>query len=184
MSDSGVATTDGGTPVVHLDPSQRARMGRAARAAVPRSSHGEWAPGPDRADPTSLLTAQETTRVPDLVPLRHERMLASPFTFYRGAAVIMAADLAVSPTAGCGCRRAAMPTCRTSVVSRRRTGRWSSTSTTSTRPVPGRSSGTSSASPRASRSRGAPVPSRPRRSAAWSPGSRSRTGRRWPSSPP
>ena len=67
----------GGTPVVHLDPSERARMGRAARDAVSRSSHGEWAPGPGRADPTALLTAQETTRVPDLVPLRHERMLAS-----------------------------------------------------------------------------------------------------------
>ncbi len=67
---------------------------------MPRSSHAEWAPVPDRADPTSLLTAQETTRVPDLVPLRHERMLASPFTFYRGAAVIMAADLAASPNTG------------------------------------------------------------------------------------
>jgi uncharacterized protein (DUF2252 family) len=100
MNDRRTAMTDGGTPVVHLDPSERARMGRAARAAVPRSSHGEWAPGPDRADPTSLLTAQETTRVPDLVPLRHERMLASPFTFYRGAAVIMAADLAVSADSG------------------------------------------------------------------------------------
>ena len=87
-------------PVVHLDVEQRARTGRAARAEVPRSSHAEWAPAPDRADPTSLLTAQETTRVPDLVPLRHERMLASPFTFYRGAAVIMAADLATSPNTG------------------------------------------------------------------------------------
>ena len=84
----------GGAPVVHLDTEQRARIGRAARAAVPRSAHAEWVPGPDRADPTALLTAQETTRVPDLVPLRHERMLASPFTFYRGAAIIMAADLA------------------------------------------------------------------------------------------
>ena len=87
-------------PVVHLDVEQRARTGRAARAEVPRSSHAEWVPAPDRADPTSLLTAQETTRVPDLVPLRHERMLASPFTFYRGAAVIMAADLATSPNTG------------------------------------------------------------------------------------
>jgi hypothetical protein len=89
-----------GAPVVHLDIEQRARAGRAARAVVPRSSLAQWAPGPERADPTALLTAQETTRVPDLVPLRHERMLVSPFTFYRGAAVIMAADLAASPNTG------------------------------------------------------------------------------------
>ena len=55
---------------------------------------------PDRADPPALLTAQETTRVPDLVPMRHERMMVSPFTFYRGAAVIMAADLAASANTG------------------------------------------------------------------------------------
>jgi uncharacterized protein (DUF2252 family) len=88
------------TPVVHLDPEQRQRIGRAARAQVPRSSHADWSPGPDRADPTALLTAQETTRVPELVPMRHERMLVSPFTFYRGAAVIMAADLAAAPNTG------------------------------------------------------------------------------------
>ncbi len=93
-------SSSGGTPVVHLDLAQRARIGRAARAAVPRSSHAEWSPGPDRADPAALLAAQETTRVPDLVPMRHERMLVSPFTFYRGAAVIMAADLAASPDTG------------------------------------------------------------------------------------
>jgi uncharacterized protein (DUF2252 family) len=93
-------TDNAARPVIHLDPEQRARTGRAARAAVPRSTHAEWAPGPDRADPTALLTAQETTRVPDLVPLRHERMLVSPFTFYRGAAVIMAADLATSANTG------------------------------------------------------------------------------------
>jgi uncharacterized protein (DUF2252 family) len=90
----------GGAPVVHLDPEQRSRIGRAARAAVPRSAHAECAPAPDRADPGALLSAQETTRLPDLVPLRHERMLASPFTFYRGAAVIMAADLAATPNTG------------------------------------------------------------------------------------
>ena len=90
----------GGAPVVHLDPDQRARMGRAARAAVSRSAQAECTPAPDRADPGALLRAQETTRLPDLVPLRHERMLASPFTFYRGAAVIMAADLAAKPNTG------------------------------------------------------------------------------------
>ena len=84
--------------------------GRAARARCRGLSHAAWVPGPDRADPTALLTAQETTRVPDLVPLRHERMLASPFTFYRGAAVIMAADLgrlAEHRAAGAGVRRRA-----------------------------------------------------------------------------
>jgi uncharacterized protein (DUF2252 family) len=90
----------GGTPVVHLDPAQRARIGRAARAVAPRSSHDAWTPSPDRADPAALLRAQETTRVSELIPLRHERMLASPFTFYRGAAVIMAADLAAAPNTG------------------------------------------------------------------------------------
>jgi uncharacterized protein (DUF2252 family) len=85
---------------VHLDPEQRAAIGRAARAAVRRSSLGEWAPPPDRGDPLELLTQQETTRVPELVPLRHERMLVSPFTFYRGAAVIMAADLGGLPDSG------------------------------------------------------------------------------------
>ena len=59
-----------------------------------------WAPAPDRPDPAALLTAQETTRVAELVPIRHERMMVSPFTFYRGAAVIMAADLATVPDTG------------------------------------------------------------------------------------
>jgi uncharacterized protein (DUF2252 family) len=87
----------GGTPVVHLDPEQRARIGRVARSAVPRSAHAEWRPSTDRANPSTLLEDQEKTRVPELVPLRHERMLSSPFSFYRGAAVIMAADLADGP---------------------------------------------------------------------------------------
>ena len=90
----------GGAAVIHLDPEQRARNGRAARAAIARSAHAAWEPVPDRPDPVALLTGQETTRVPELVPLRHERMLESPFTFYRGAAVIMAADLATTPNAG------------------------------------------------------------------------------------
>jgi uncharacterized protein (DUF2252 family) len=94
------ASHGGGAPAVHLDPGQRARIGRAARSAMPRSAHAEWAHAPDRADPGALLGAQETTRVPELVPLRHERMLASPFTFYRGAAVIMAADLGATPNTG------------------------------------------------------------------------------------
>jgi uncharacterized protein (DUF2252 family) len=88
-----MSTTPANTPVVHLEPEQRVAIGRAARAEVRRSSHSEWVPPSDRPDPTALLTAQEVTRVEELVPLRHERMLVSPFTFYRGAAVIMASDL-------------------------------------------------------------------------------------------
>ena len=93
-------TADRPQAVARLDPAQRAAHGRAARREVPRSAHAEWAAGPDRADPVTLLRAQEATRVPELVPLRHERMLESPFTFYRGAAAIMAADLATMPSSG------------------------------------------------------------------------------------
>jgi uncharacterized protein (DUF2252 family) len=79
------------------DVSDRVARGRAARKAVPRAALGAWEPGSDRQDPTALLRTQELTRVPDLVALRHARMLSSPFAFYRGAAVVMAADLAASP---------------------------------------------------------------------------------------
>jgi uncharacterized protein (DUF2252 family) len=99
-SDRPTRTADQPKAVGHLDPAQRAALGRSARAAVPRSAHAEWVAGAQRADPVTLLRAQEATRVPDLVPLRHERMLESPFTFYRGAAVIMAADLATLPSSG------------------------------------------------------------------------------------
>jgi uncharacterized protein (DUF2252 family) len=95
-----MSTTHANTPIVHLDPEQREAIGRAARAAVKRSSHAAWSAPEGRPDPVALLTAQEQTRVPDLVPVRHERMLVSPFTFYRGAAVIMAADLGSQPDSG------------------------------------------------------------------------------------
>ena len=81
-------------------PQQRAAAGKAARSQTPRSSHGEWAPAPDRPDPVALLEAQAGSRVGRLLPLRYGRMLVSPFTFYRGAAAIMAADLADSPRSG------------------------------------------------------------------------------------
>ncbi|HET9162037.1 MAG TPA: DUF2252 domain-containing protein [Solirubrobacterales bacterium] len=81
-------------------PEERAVVGRAARSAAPRSSHGEWAPAPDRPDPVDLLEAQASSRVGRLVPLRYGRMLVSPFAFYRGAAAIMAADLAGTPRSG------------------------------------------------------------------------------------
>ncbi len=78
----------------------RAEFGREARRRTPRSSHEGWAPAPDRADPVALIEEQATTRVQELVPIRHARMLVSPFTFYRGAALLMAADLAGTPTSG------------------------------------------------------------------------------------
>jgi uncharacterized protein (DUF2252 family) len=79
---------------------QRIARGRTARAEVPRSAHGRWAPAPDRPDPVALLEEQAASRVPQLVPVRYGRMLVSPFTFYRGAALIMASDLAATPASG------------------------------------------------------------------------------------
>ena len=87
-------------PRASLQPGESAERGRAARAASPRSAHGEWAPAPDRPDPVAVLAAQAATRVQELVPIRYGRMLVSPFTFYRGAAAVMAADLAATPDSG------------------------------------------------------------------------------------
>jgi len=78
----------------------RRAVGESARAAVPPSAVGEWRPSPARPDPVALLEEQATTRVKDLVPVRYGRMLVSPFTFYRGAALPMAADLASVPVSG------------------------------------------------------------------------------------
>ena len=86
--------------IAHLSPEERAARGRAARNEVPRASHGRWEPAANRADPVALLEEQARSRVPELVPIRYGRMLVSPFTFYRGAALIMAADLAGTPRSG------------------------------------------------------------------------------------
>jgi uncharacterized protein (DUF2252 family) len=88
------------TPVPHATIEERAARGKAARALVPRSIHGAWEPARDRRDPVDLLEEQGASRVPDLVPLRYGRMLVSPFTFFRGAAYPMAADLADAPRTG------------------------------------------------------------------------------------
>jgi uncharacterized protein (DUF2252 family) len=85
---------------LHLTVQERAERGRAARGDAPRTSHGDWAPADDRPDPIALLEEQARTRVPDLVPIRNGRMAASPFAFFRGAAYIMAADLAGTPRTG------------------------------------------------------------------------------------
>lgn len=74
--------------------------GKSRRKTVPRSSHAAWAPPADRADPVEMLEAQETTRIANLLPVRHERMMRSQFAFYRGGAAIMAADLAHTPVTG------------------------------------------------------------------------------------
>jgi uncharacterized protein (DUF2252 family) len=81
-------------------PAGREASGKAARAEAPRSSHAEWAPAAGRPDPVELLESQATTRVDQLVPLRYGRMLVSAFTFYRGAAAVMASDLANTPRSG------------------------------------------------------------------------------------
>ena len=81
-------------------PEERAAAGKAARKKVPRSSHGEWKPAARRRDPVKVLEDQAKSRVPELVPIRYGRMLASPFTFFRGAAAIMAMDLAKTPESG------------------------------------------------------------------------------------
>ena len=83
-----------------LTRSQRVARGKAARAEVPRSSHAEFVAGPERPDPIALLEAQGAERVPELLPIRYGRMAASPFAYYRGAALPMASDLARTPRAG------------------------------------------------------------------------------------
>jgi len=89
-----------GRPRRHLDVRERQARGRAARSAAPRNSHGQWKPAADRPDPVALLDEQAADRLPELVPVRTGRMLLSPFTFYRGGALIMAADLARTPNSG------------------------------------------------------------------------------------
>jgi uncharacterized protein (DUF2252 family) len=84
----------------HLTVDERVARGRSARREAPRSSHGRWEPALDRPDPIALLEEQAQSRVAHLVPIRYGRMLISPFTFYRGAALIMAADLAATPQSG------------------------------------------------------------------------------------
>ena len=83
-----------------LSPAERAERGKEARVAVPRESHAVFDPAPGRADPIGLLEEQAKSRVPELVPIRRGRMMVSPFTYYRGAALPMASDLATTPVSG------------------------------------------------------------------------------------
>jgi len=86
--------------ISHPSMDERKAAGQQTRKQTPPSSHTGWRPAADRPDPVALLEAQNLTREPDLVPVRHGRMMVSPFTFYRGAAKIMAADLKDTPVAG------------------------------------------------------------------------------------
>src|SRR5215218_3128026 len=99
-----IAAADPGTSrrgvVAHPSVEERAARGKAARSRVPRSSHATWEPPRERRPPDELLLEQAADRVPELVPIRHGRMLASPFAFFRGAAAPMAADLAETPQSG------------------------------------------------------------------------------------
>jgi uncharacterized protein (DUF2252 family) len=83
-----------------MDASERAAAGRAARSEARRSFHAAWEPPAGRADPVAILERQAQTRVPELVPIRYGRMATSPFAFFRGAAAVMAADLATTPSSG------------------------------------------------------------------------------------
>ncbi len=89
-----------GVPELSTAVKERMAEGRVERESVPLEAHGEWATPDDRPDPVGILEAQDAARVPELVPIRHGRMIVSPFTFYRGSAAIMAWDLSSTPTAG------------------------------------------------------------------------------------
>jgi uncharacterized protein (DUF2252 family) len=86
--------------IAHPSVEDRKARGSEAAKLTPPSSHSGWVPAADRPDPVDLIVAQDATREADLVPVRHGRMMVSPFTFYRGAAKVMAADLSETPTAG------------------------------------------------------------------------------------
>ena len=96
--DAGVAELGSGT--LHFTVAERAARGRAARSEIPRRAHAPFEPAPLRRDPVGLLEEQAQHRLPELVPIRYGRMLVSPFTFFRGAAYLMAADLADGPRTG------------------------------------------------------------------------------------
>jgi len=86
--------------VAHMSVAERAARGKALRKLAPRSSHARFEPASERPDPIELLERQARTRIPELVPIRYGRMLVSPLTFYRGAALIMASDLSRTPRSG------------------------------------------------------------------------------------
>jgi hypothetical protein len=92
-------------PAAYISADERRAAGKALRDAAPRAAHGGWKPPEDRRDPVELLCEANEGRIPELIPLRFSRMAQSPFAFYRGAAAIMAADLASTPASRAGLRR-------------------------------------------------------------------------------
>jgi uncharacterized protein (DUF2252 family) len=96
----GVATDPNRAAQTAASHQQRHERGRATRRVVPRTSHAAWTPAQDRPDPVDLLEAQAKDRLPDLLPIRYARMMASPFAFMRGSAIVMAQDLASTPKTG------------------------------------------------------------------------------------
>jgi uncharacterized protein (DUF2252 family) len=93
-------STEQASATGHLSTAERVALGKAARTSAPRAAHGAWEEPLTRRDPVTLLESQAESRVQELVPIRYGRMLVSPFTFYRGAALIMASDLATTPRSG------------------------------------------------------------------------------------
>jgi hypothetical protein len=113
--------------IAHLSREERRAKGGQARQDVPLSSHSGWSVAADRPDPVALLEAQNLTREPDLVPVRHGRMMVSPFTFYRGAAKIMAAwqqTLKTRPRRVSPSNCAVMRICRISACTPPPSGGW------------------------------------------------------------
>ena len=167
-----------------LSVAERVARGKAARSEVPRADHAKFEPPPSRADPVALLERQAKTRVPELVPIRYGRMLVSPFTFYRGAALIMANDLASTPRSGLTVQCCGDAHLSNFGVFASPERRWCSMSTISTRRSRARGSGMSSGLAVsmliAARDNGFPR----RRSRSGSCSTRSGvTAPRWPSSP-
>ena len=89
-----------GAPAAYTSADERRAAGKALRDATPRDAHGGWKPPKDRRDPIELLGESNEGRISELIPIRFSRMAQSPFAFYRGAAAVMAADLASTPTSG------------------------------------------------------------------------------------
>ena len=97
---SRARTRAGHAPILPDGSDQRYAAGKALRRRVPREQHGEWTPARNRRDPVELVIESSKGRIPELIPIRYGRMMVSPFTFYRGTANIMAADLAPTPVSG------------------------------------------------------------------------------------
>ena len=150
-----------------LSVDDRREFGRSRRSVLPRSELAEFAAAEQRRDPVSMLRSQAISRIPELVPIRYGRMLASPWAFLRGAVLLMASDLAAAPHTGLSAQLCGDAPWAISGCSAHPSAAWYSTSTISTRPCPDPGSGMSSASCPASRSPPAKTASRNRSENGW-----------------